>query len=102
MNLRAIQSDVTKLPDRDLGQMQRWAAKSNPNLHREYPGAFHPLESPHQVNAGARVQPVRCHCASAPNCAALRRFGRDGFSGAGLIVAIFVPVGVNAFRLSFS
>ena len=22
-------------PDRDLGQMQRWAAKSNPNLHKD-------------------------------------------------------------------
>ena len=35
MNLRAIQFDVTKLPYRELGQMQRRAAKSNPNLHKD-------------------------------------------------------------------
>ena len=70
MTHNPMQFDVTKLPERELGQMQRRAAKPKP---------IPSPESPRQANSGARVQPVRCHCASALKWDALRRFCGDGF-----------------------
>ena len=72
MTHNPMQFDVTKLPERELGQMQRRAAKPKP---------IPSPESPRQANSGARVQPVRCHCASALKWDALRRFCGDGFLG---------------------
>ena len=63
--------------------MQRWAAKSNPNLHQDRQALSIP-KSPRQVNAGERRQMVRCPCPSALNCDALRRFCEDKFLGIGL------------------
>ena len=71
--------------------MQRWAAKSNPNLHHDSHAISIP-ESPRQASSGASVQAVRCHYASALKCDALRRFYGDGILGAGLKAPILPPI----------
>ena len=63
--------------------MQRWAAKSNTNLHKDRQSLSIPLiPVPGQRRRESATRQVQC--ASALNCDALRRFCEDKFLGIGL------------------
>ena len=72
-------------------QIARLRTWSDATLGREVKPIPSP-ESPRQVNAGARVQAVRCHCAGALKYDALRPFWRDGVLVSGLKALELPPI----------